>query len=285
MRRILLVVTVAAAAVGLAACRSKSANGNDTTTTTASAAATTSPPSAATCNMAAVGPYLKTEGQLTVATDNPVYVPWFYANRPQDGLGFESAVAYAVAEKLGFNRSKVKWVYEPFADSYAPGPKKFDFDINEISYTPTRAEEVTFSNSYYADQQALVVLKSGPLVKNHSPSALKTYQYGDQLGTTSLAYIIDQIDPTQRPKPYGNLNDVKEALDTHQIQAFVTDTPTAQYIAAYQVPGATVVGSSPAPASTSAFCSRRATSSWVAPTGRWRRSGTPARSRRWSIGS
>jgi polar amino acid transport system substrate-binding protein len=238
----LLSLAVVLLGAGLAACGSKAASRTSTSTsppTTAAAA------SASSCTLSAIQPYLKTRGQLTVATDNPVYTPWFVNNHPANGKGYESAVAYAVAAKLGFKSSQVKWIYEPFNDSYAPGVKKFDFDINEISYTPQRAQEVTFSNSYYADRQALVVLKNGPLVKNHSPAALKSYMYGDQIGTTSLAYIIDKIQPTQRPKPFNNLNDVKEALDTHQIQAFVTDTPTAQYIAAYQVPGSTVVGQFP----------------------------------------
>jgi polar amino acid transport system substrate-binding protein len=243
MRRIPLIVAVVALAVGLAACGSKTASNGSTSRPASSPASVQA--TAGSCTPTAIQPYLKTRGQITVATDNPVYTPWFVNNHPANGKGYESAVAYAVAAKLGFKSSQVKWVYEPFDDSYAPGPKKFDFDINEISYTPERAQEVTFSSSYYADQQALVVLKSGPIVKNHSPAALRTYLYGDQIGTTSLAYIIDQIHPAQRPKPFTNLNDVKEALDTHQIQAFVTDTPTAQYIAAYQVPGATVVGQFP----------------------------------------
>ncbi len=91
-----------------------------------------------------------------MATDKPVYPPWFENNQPSNGKGYESAVAYAVAAQLGFTPSQVKWAYEPFDSSYAPGPKKFDFDINEISYSPQRAQVVTFSNSYYAVQQALV---------------------------------------------------------------------------------------------------------------------------------
>ncbi len=241
-----LTVAVVSLAAGLAACGSKAGSGSSTSTSSpGTPPSTAASASASSCTTSAVQPYLKTSGQLTVATDNPVYTPWFVNNHPANGKGYESAVAYAVAAKLGFKSSQVKWIYEPFNDSYAPGVKKFDFDINEVSYTPQRAQEVTFSNSYYADRQALVVLKNGPLVKNHSPAALRSYLYGDQIGTTSLAYIIDKIHPTQRPKPFNNLNDVKEALDTHQIQAFVTDTPTAQYIAAYQVPGSTVVGQFP----------------------------------------
>jgi polar amino acid transport system substrate-binding protein len=130
----------------------------------------------------------------------------------------------------------VHWTYEPFNNSYAPGPKKFDFDINEISYTPQRAQAVTFSTSYYDVQQAIVVLKGSPLLTKHSPAQLKTYTYGDQIGTTSLQFITSQIQPTTTPKVYQTLNVVKEALQTHQIDAFVTDTPTAQYISAFQIP-------------------------------------------------
>ena len=103
-----------------------------------------------------------------MATDKPAYPPWFQGNNPANGKGYESAVAYAVAAQLGFKKSQVKWAYEPFNDSYAPGPKKFDFDINEISVTPARAQAVTFSTSYYNVQQALVALKGTPIVTAHT---------------------------------------------------------------------------------------------------------------------
>jgi polar amino acid transport system substrate-binding protein len=197
---------------------------------------------AITCSFKGVQPYLYKKGVLTVATDKPAYSPWFEDNNPANGKGYESAVAYAVAATLGFKRSQVVWTYEPFNDSYAPGPKKFDFDINEISYTPQRAQAVTFSISYYAVDQALVALKGEKIDTEHSPAQLKTYVYGDQVGTTSLAFINSEIQPTQTVKPYESLNDVKEALQTHQIEAFVTDTPTAQYISSAQVPHSEVVG-------------------------------------------
>jgi polar amino acid transport system substrate-binding protein len=154
-------------------------------------------------------------------------------------------VAYAVAAQLGFKKSQVKWAYEPFNDSYAPGPKKFDFDINEISYTAARAQVVTFSDSYYDVQQALVALKSSPIVTKHTPAELKTYVYGDQVGTTSLAFINSDIQPTQTPKVFETLNDVKEALQDKQIAALVTDTPTAQYISSSEIPGSIMVAQFP----------------------------------------
>ena len=170
-----------------------------------------------------------------MATDKPVYPPWFASNDPANGKGYESAVAYAVAAQLGFKKSQVKWAYEPFNDSYAPGPKKFDFDANEVSVTPARAQAVTFSTSYYNVQQALVALKGTPIVTKHAPADLKSYVFGDQVGTTSLAFINSQIQPTQTPKVYESLNDVKQGLQTHQIAALVADTPTAQYISSSEI--------------------------------------------------
>jgi polar amino acid transport system substrate-binding protein len=177
-------------------------------------------------------------------TDKPVYPPWFVNNKPSNGQGYESAVAYAVAAQLGFAKSQVTWAYEPFNSSYAPGPKKFDFDINEISYSAQRAQAVTFSDSYYDVQQALVALKNSPIVTKHSPADLKTYVFGDQVGTTSLQFINSQIQPTQTPKVFETLNDVKQALQTKQIAALVTDTPTAEFITT-EIPGSVVVAQFP----------------------------------------
>ncbi len=233
MKRGLLAAGVAAlAAAGLAAC------GSSTSPSTASGGTTS-------CTYAGIQSELYQKGALTVATDKPAYPPWFENNNPANGKGYESAVAYAIAKQLGFKPSQVHWAYEPFNDSYAPGPKKFDFDINEISYTPQRAQAVSFSSSYYDVQQALVALKSSPIVTRHSPAQLKTYIYGDQIGTTSLQLITSEIQPTTTPKVYQTLNVVKEVLQTHQIDAFVMDTPTAQYISADQVPNSVMVAQFP----------------------------------------
>jgi polar amino acid transport system substrate-binding protein len=228
----LSVITAALAVVtagGLAGCASASGSGSTASGTTSS------------CSHASIQKELYQKGVLTVATDKPAYPPWFENNNPADGKGYESAVAYAVAAQLGFKPSQVHWAYEPFNDSYAPGPKKFDFDINEISYSSQRAQAVTFSSSYYPVQQALVALKNSPIVAHHTPADLKGYVYGDQVGTTSLAFINSYIQPSATPKVYETLNDVKQALQTKQIAALVTDTPTAQYISSSEIPGSTMV--------------------------------------------
>jgi polar amino acid transport system substrate-binding protein len=238
MRGITITAAVAAMTAGLAACGASSSTGSTQASPSATAAA-------ASCSQASLAKMLYQPGTLTVATDNPVYPPWFIANKPANGKGYESAVAYAIAAQLGFSKSQVKWTVEPFNNSYAPGPKKFDFDVNEISVTPQRAQAVTFSDSYYDVQQALVALKGTPIVTKHAPADLKGYVFGDQVGTTSLAFINSRIQPTAPPRVYNTLNDVKQALQTHQIAALVTDTPTAQFISSSEIKNSVMVGQFP----------------------------------------
>lgn len=247
---VLAITAVAALALAAPACSSISSSSSSSAAATGSSAGTGTTAAAtgsasAACANAAIQPDLFAKGQLTVATDAPAYPPWFVNNKPSNGQGYESAVAYAIAKQLGFTDAQVKWVTEPFDSSYAPGPKKFDFDVNEISYSAQRAQAVTFSDSYFDVQQALVALKSSPIVTKHSPSDLKGYVFGDQIGTTSLAFINGQIQPTKTPKVFNTLNDVKQALATKQIAALVTDTPTAQFISSSQIPGSVLVGQFP----------------------------------------
>ncbi|HEX3493121.1 MAG TPA: transporter substrate-binding domain-containing protein [Streptosporangiaceae bacterium] len=235
MRRLVIAAAAAVAAGGLAACGSTTSSGTSGTGSGATG-------STASCTHASIQKDLYQKGKLTVATDKPAYPPWFEDNNPANGKGYESAVAYAVARQLGFKPSQVTWTYEPFNASYAPGPKKFDFDVNEISYTPQRATAVTFSNSYYQDNQALIALKGTPIATHHTPADLKKYVYGDEIGTTSLAFITTQIQPTSQPKVFQTVNDAKSALQTHQIAGLVADTPTAQYISSAQIPHSVTVG-------------------------------------------
>ena len=193
-------------------------------------------------------------GVLTVGTDNPAYPPWYAGgtkssfwkiNDPSNGKGFEPAVAYAVAAKLGYPHNKVKWVYVPFNRSYAPGPKSFDFDINQISYTPARAKVVSFSNSYYDVNQALVVLKGKAISKARSVAALKDFKLGAQLGTTSYDFIKNTIKPSKSPSVFPENAAAIQALKNGQIDGLVVDLPTAFYVTAVQVPDSTILGQFP----------------------------------------
>ena len=180
-------------------------------------------------------------GQLTVGTDKPAFPPYFEDNDPTNGKGFESAVAYAVAQKLGFSKDEVKWTTVPFNSSYAPGPKSFDFDINQISITPARKKAVDFSDPYFTAPQA-VVLAKGSDATIGSLSDLKETEIGVQIGTTSLDAVKNFIMPSKDPKVFNDSNDVVTALKQNQVDAVVTDLPTAFYITAAQVQGSKIAG-------------------------------------------
>jgi polar amino acid transport system substrate-binding protein len=180
-------------------------------------------------------------GQLTVGTDKPAFPPYFEDNDPTNGKGFESAVAYAIADKMGFSKADVKWTIVPFNSSYAPGPKQFDFDINQISITPARKKAVAFSDPYYTAPQAVVLAKGSDL-KPTSVSDLKDATIGVQIGTTSLDAVKNVIMPSNEPKVFNDSNDVVTALKQNQVDAVVTDLPTAFYITAAQVEGSTIAG-------------------------------------------
>ena len=181
-------------------------------------------------------------GTLTIGTDSPAYEPWFIDNDPTNGKGYESAVAYAVAEELGFTADEVTWVKVPFNTSYKPGAKKFDFDINQISITPERAEVVDFSDGYYEAAQAVVALKGSPGAEATSLDDLHDLRLGAQTGTTSLTAIRDVIQPHEDPLVFEDTNAAKQALQNDQVDAILADLPTAFYISAVEIPNSVVVG-------------------------------------------
>lgn len=187
-----------------------------------------------------------TSGRLTVATDKPAYPPYFVDDDPANGKGFESAVAYAIAEELGFAKSEVTWTVVPFNASYAPGPKDFDFDVNQISITPARAKRVDFSSPYYTAGQA-VVAAPGSDLDPATLADLKDARLGVQIGTTSLDAVNELIAPSEDAQVFNDSNDTVQALKQGKVDAIVTDLPTAFYITAAQVEGSTIVGQFAAP--------------------------------------
>jgi len=191
-------------------------------------------------------------GTLTIGTDNPAFPPYFEAvdeptdpwelGDPTTGNGFESAVAYSIAEELGFDRDGVAWVVVPFANSFAPGPKDFDLDINQISYTAERAENVDMTDSYYFVNQAVVARSGTPVADAASIADLKPYRFGAQVGTTSFETIESVIQPDTDTSVYDTNDAAIEALNVGQIDAIVVDLPTAFFITAVQMEDGVIVG-------------------------------------------
>jgi len=181
-------------------------------------------------------------GTLTIGTDKPAYDPWFSGDDPANAKGFESAVAYAVAERLGYPKDRVSWVVSPFDKAFAPGAKDFDLDINQVSINDERRKAVDFSPGYYDVRQAVIALKSSKAGSAKSLADLKGAKLGAQVGTTSLTAITDQIRPSAQPAVFDSNDLAKAALKNGQIDALVVDLPTAFYITGAEVTDAQVVG-------------------------------------------
>ncbi|MCG5215674.1 ABC transporter substrate-binding protein [Streptosporangium soli] len=196
---------------------------------------------------------LKTPGKLTIATDKPAYEPWFADDDPANGKGFESAVAYAVAGELGFTRDEVEWITVAFDTAFAPGAKKFDFDLNQVSITPDRAKVVDFSKGYYKAKQAVVAVEGSKFASATDLAGLKDAVIGVQVGTTSLQAVTDVIQPATQPKVYSQQVDAVNALKNKQVDAIVVDLPTGFYVTAAQVEKSKIVGQFGAPGAAEEF--------------------------------
>ncbi len=261
MRTVKGVTALALVAALAAACSSGSASpsaapsvaASTTPSVAASEAPSPTPDACAPANLA-----LKTAGKLTIGTDNPAYPPYYAPRKggntppwdkdqgdPTTGEGFESAVAYAVAQQLGFAQAGVAWVVAPFNTAIAPGPKAFDFDINQVSYTADRAQSNDLTDGYYSFNQTVVVLKAGKFASAKTLADLAGAKLGAQVGTTSLNTIQNIIKPTAQASIYDSNDAAIQALEAKQIDGIVVDLPTAFFITNVQAPDTTIVGQVP----------------------------------------
>jgi len=187
-----------------------------------------------------------TPGKLTVATGETAYYPYVIDDKPESGEGFEAAVAYAVADKLGFAEDDVVWVRTSFEAAIAPGPKSFDFNIQQYTITDERKQAVDFSSPYYASSQAVVAIKGGKADGVDSIDGLKDLVLGAMSGSTSATTIESAIQPNVAPQLYNSNEDAVAALQANQIDALVLDLPTAYYATGVYIDDSFIVGELPA---------------------------------------
>ena len=183
-----------------------------------------------------------TPGKLTIATGEPAYSPWVENNDPASGKGFEAAIAYAVAGKLGFANADVVWVRSTFDAAVAPGAKDWDFNLQQFSITEERRKAVDFSSPSYTTAQAVVTLKGSPVSGATTVAELKGALLGAQTGTTSHRMLTETVAPTTAPSVFNNSQDTVQALKGGQVDAIVVDLPTALYLVAAELDDGVVVG-------------------------------------------
>ena len=188
------------------------------------------------------------DGVLTVATGNPAFYPYVLDDTPESGEGFESAVAYAVAAQMGYDADSVVWVRTGFDEAIQPGAKSFDINLQQFSITEERKETIDMSLPYYTSNQAIVALDGSPAEGATSIDDLKDVKFGAQVGTTSLEFITDVIQPNQEPFVYDDNVGAKAALEANQIDAAVFDLPTALFVSGVEIEGSSVTGQFPADA-------------------------------------
>jgi polar amino acid transport system substrate-binding protein len=186
-----------------------------------------------------------TEGKLTIATGEPAYYPYVIDDAPESGDGFEAAVAYAIAEELGYDSADVVWVRTTFEAAIQPGPKDFDFNLQQYTITEERAQNVDFSIPYYSTPQAVITVESSAAASATSLAELQGLLIGAASGTTSFDSIEETIKPTAGAQAFNNNDDAKLALETGQIDALVVDLPTAFYLTAVELTGGKIIGQLP----------------------------------------
>lgn len=230
-------------ALGLVAAACGDDSGDDATEDTEASSETTEAAAGACDELP-----LKNEGVLTVATGEPAFPPWVSGtdadgnDDPTTGEGFESALVYAVAEQLGIAEDSVEWVRTGFDEAVAPGPKDYDFNIQQYSITAERDEVVDFSDGYYTVQQAIVAAEDSPAAEATSIADLQDLQLGAAIGTTSLDYIDEVIQPSSEAAVFDDNAAAKAAFDAGQVDGIVFDLPTAYYITAVEIPNSSIVG-------------------------------------------
>lgn len=201
-------------------------------------------PGAADATSDADGDYV-TPGKLTIGTGEPAYYPWVQDDDPESGQGFEAAVAYAVAEELGFDEADVEWVRTTFDQAIAPGPKDFDVNLQQFSITPEREEAVDFSSPYYETTQVVITVEGSPAAGATTIADLQGLLIGAQTGTTSLDAIEEVIAPTAGAQVFNTNDDAKLALQSGTVDAIVVDLPTAFYLTAVELEGGEIIGQLP----------------------------------------
>ncbi len=234
-RPAVLTAVTAVAALTLAACSSGADDGGDAASPSESASGD------AQCEPGAL-PTL-TDGVLTVGAGEP-YAPW-YVGEQDSGEGFESALIYAVADRLGYAADDVVWETVTFEQIISPAVKPFDVAAYQTSITDERKQAVDFSSPYLTTRQGVIVMEGGPYAGATTLAELDGARIGVTAAQTSLTLAEAAWGEDADISPYSAAGDGMQALQSGTIDAMVMDVDQGVAASTEYFPDSVVIGTLP----------------------------------------
>ena len=180
------------------------------------------------------------DGVLTIATGELAAYPWFVGDHPENARGFEAALAYAIADKLGFSTEDVVWLRTSDGDSeeggevetraqsdpFAPGQKMFDLSIQQHVISEDFRELVDFSVPYYEVPQVLLTHAASDAVSATSVADFEHLIVGAATGTASFDVVDQTIQTFAGINSFGSHADAVRGLESSWYDKTVREMPS-----------------------------------------------------------
>ncbi len=139
--------------------------------------------------------------------------------------GYDVQVAKKMAAALGKKPLVVKTKWEGLVPALTSG--KIDMIIAGMSPTEERKKEIAFSDSYYTSEPVLVVRKDGKYAQASSLNDFSGAKITSQQGVY-LYNLISQIPEVQQETAMGDFSQMRQALSSGVIDAYVSERPEAK---------------------------------------------------------
>ena len=138
--------------------------------------------------------------------------------------GYDVQTAKKIAKTLGKKPLIVKTKWEGLVPALTSG--KIDLIIAGMSSTKERKKEIAFSNSYYTSEPVLVVRKDSKYAKAKNLNDFSGAKVTSQQGVY-LYNLINQIPKVSRQTAMGDFSQMRQALASNVIDAYVSERPEA----------------------------------------------------------
>jgi polar amino acid transport system substrate-binding protein len=179
---------------------------------------------------------------LTVGTGDPAVSPWWEGgttkehpewkpNDPYLGRGYEGALTSELGDRLNIPDEHIRFVPTEPEEALAPGPKPFDFAIDQLPSAAARSDDVDLSDGYYDVVPALLSVQGSRVSSARSLGDLTDATLG-AMGTSGLRYVRERIRPSGSSIVYDDVFAAVRGLQDGDVDGVVVDLPTARLLAA-----------------------------------------------------